>query len=174
MLISTNDTKSILDHMSRAWFPEPEFRVSISHDLSTFSTRIHILHRAAARSVAQLFDVSLINDAADVRGLLEHTMESMAYTIHSDVAMRGFGTPYKLWPGGPLDWYVKEALFDLMGLKILSRECQGSIGEDGAVMYLVKQDQWVRRISKGMLYQPFEWWSDFVRGLISAHAEKPK
>lgn len=169
--------------MSKAWFPEPEFRVSVSHDMTTFATHVRVLHRESSRYASQLVDIDLIEKAVDIRGLLEHTMESLAHTIHSDVAMRGFGRPYKFRPGGPVDfthrdgvcdWYAKEALFDLMGLKILSRECQGSIGEDGVLLYLVKQDQWVRRIGKGMLDLPLEWWSDFVRGLIASHAEKPE
>lgn len=185
MSVSNIDTThQILEHASRAWFPDPEFRVSVSHDMNTFSTHVRVLHREAQWYVSQLIDVDMLEKTKiQTVEFLDHVLESLAHQMHGDLALRGFGKPFAIRPGGPIDfthrdgvrdWYAKEALFDLMGLKLVSRECQGSIGEEGIVLYLVKPDAWVRRIGKGMLDLPLEWWTDFIRGLTASHAREPE
>lgn len=149
----------------RAWFPGPEFNVHTDYSLENMATRLRVVHLASTLMFDRMVDLEDAYSALYPNNLIRTILRSLSQQIHSELAGRGYGEPYTIAPGSRS---ALKALFQLMGIELLSRECQGEDGDepDGRRLYMRRSGCWHRRISIAMLDRPLEWWQGFISGLV--------
>lgn len=165
--------------LARAWFPAPEFRTEISNNLQNFCTMLCIVHRSSAWQLTQMIDDRML-DELNYDALTEQIMVPIAHRLHMELACLGHGDPYHTsgffdssnvpWTRhDPIDAHDdKQALLQLMGLRLLERDAQGI----GKVLYMVRPKIWARLIHPSLLDEPLEWWQGFVSKVLAEEAKR--
>lgn len=149
-----------LQHTLQAWFPEPEFTTQVETDFAALGCKVSVGHRTLGRAVHTLIDMNP-NIKID---LTTHHMENIARSMYHDLAIQQRGEPPH-WCSSPVG-----ALLQLMGLEVRLQTCQGTLGEQGILTYLIKPKVWAEQIKLKTLDNSLEWWQIFVQAQLLRYA----